>query len=34
MLTRRIPLEQYREMLRYRPDDVKIVLDFAPSGEQ
>jgi threonine dehydrogenase-like Zn-dependent dehydrogenase len=30
MLTRRIPLEQYREMLPYRPDDVKIVLDFAP----
>ena len=29
MITRRVPLERWREVLEHRPDDVKVVLDFS-----
>jgi len=29
LITRRVPLENWREVLDQRPDDVKVVLDFA-----
>jgi glucose 1-dehydrogenase len=29
MITRRVPLDRWREALQPQPDDIKVVLDFA-----
>ena len=33
LITRRVPLERWREALERQPDDIKVVIDFSRNAE-